>query len=125
MELNLDALVKASLETQIIKAFKEAPEAIDALVSACLSMPVNEYGTKPSGYGDKKMPYLSWLAQETIQNIARTAVREHIKTMEPVIREKVIAALTGEQVVDAFTKNILSATEDEWKIKVIIHPEKE
>lgn len=44
--MNIDQLVKTSLEAEIIKAFKEAPEAIDALVSACLRMEVDEYGGK-------------------------------------------------------------------------------
>lgn len=118
MEVGIDALVKASLEAQIVKAFKEAPEAIDALVSAVLTLPVDEYGAKPSGYGGARMPYLTWLARDIVQSVARKAVQEHVKTMEPEIRQKVIAGLTTQQVVDAFTRNILSATENEWSIRV-------
>lgn len=122
--MNIDQLVKTSLEAEIIKAFKEAPEAIDALVSACLRMEVDEYGGKADYNSRERMPYLTWLARDTVRNIARDAVKQHLAEIAPRIQEQVKAALATEAIVDAFTREIIKATADEWRIDVQFKSEK-
>ena len=117
MSMEIDKLVKAALEAKIIEAFKTAPEAIDALVSACLNQSVDQYGGKPS-YASETMPYLTYLARDTIRDVAREAVREHIGSIRERIKESVKSKLTEDVVVDAFTKAILSGIEDSWGVKV-------
>jgi hypothetical protein len=122
--MNIDQLVKTSLEAEIIKAFKEAPEAIDALVSACLQGEVDEYGGKANYNSRERMPYLTWLARDTVRNIARDAVKQHLAEITPRIQEQVKAALATEAIVDAFTREIIKATADEWRIDVQFKSEK-
>jgi hypothetical protein len=122
--MNIDQLVKTSLEAEIIKAFKEAPEAIDALVSACLQGEVDEYGGKANYNSRERMPYLTWLARDTVRTIARDAVKQHLAEITPRIQEQVKAALATEAIVDAFTREIIKATADEWRIDVQFKSEK-
>lgn len=110
-------LVTATLEAKIIEAFRSTPEMIDQLVHACLSEEVNQYGQKP-GYNDKKMPYLTYLAQSAIQKVADETVRAHVAEMAPQIRGQVVAALGSVDVVSAFTDSIVKTAKEGWKIDV-------
>ncbi len=114
----ISALVKASIEAKILEAFKQTPEYIDALVSAALNQEVNEHGGKPDGYGRHKMPYLTWLVGDQIRAVARAAVIEHIQRMDSQIREAVQQRLTAGDLVDAFAKSIIGATNHDWKVNV-------
>lgn len=118
MSVEIDKLVKAALEAKIIEAFKTAPEAIDALVSACLEQSVNEYGGKPDYHSRETMPYLTFLARDVIRDVAKTAVREHIDSIRDRIRDGVKAKLTEDLIVDSFTKAILSSIADTWDVKI-------
>jgi hypothetical protein len=115
----ISELVKASIESKIIEAFRDTPQMIDELVKACLKQEVNEYGQKPNYHTREKMPYLTWLARQAVQDVAADAVRKHVATMQPQIKEQVEAALSSGDVVDAFTKNIVAAASQDWKIEVI------
>lgn len=117
MSMEIDKLVKAALEAKIIEAFKTAPEAIDALVSACLEQPVDAYGNKP-GYGSSTMPYLTYLARDTIRNVAKTAVTEYVDSITDTIKGAVKRKLNEDVIVDAFTKAMLSGLENSWSVKV-------
>lgn len=117
-------IVKADIQAKIIEAFRSTPEMIDQLVAACLSREVNEHGMKPS-YNDNKMPYLTYLAQETIEGVATQAVREYITTMAPLIKNKVKHSLSSETIVNAFSKTIIESTKREYDIKVEFVEKKE
>lgn len=116
MSMEIDKLVKAALEAKIIEAFKTTPEAIDALVEACLKQPVNEYGGKPDY--NSSMPYLTYLARDTIQSVAREAVREHVSSIKDEIKDSIKRKLSSDAVVDAFTNAVLSGTSDEWAVEI-------
>ena len=94
----ISELVKASIEAKIVEAFKESPQYIEELVKACLRAEVNEYGTEPSYHHREKMPYLTYLARDTIRGIARTCVIEHLKNMKDEIGEKVKEKLQAADV---------------------------
>lgn len=114
---DIQKLVQADLEAKILEAFKKTPEFINDLVSACLREEVNRYGDKPT-YQDKKMPYLTYLAQNAVQMVAKKAVHTHIQAMEPLIAEQVKLALSAEDIVTAFTKNIIDGTKHDWGVTV-------
>lgn len=114
----ISALVKASIETKILEAFRSAPEYIDDLVSSALNKEVNEYGGSP-GYHDRcKMPYLTWLVGDQIRRVAHDAVKEHVSTLAPQITEAVRSRLQAADIVDSFTKTIIGTTDNDWKIDV-------
>lgn len=124
MDLQIDQLVKSTIETKIIEAFRSTPEMIDLLVKSALSMEVNQYGGKPDYSDREKMPYLTFLARDTIQGIARTAVIETLTEMAPAIKDQVKMSLAAENVVDAFTKQIIESGKQEWQINVSFSTDK-
>lgn len=111
-------LVRTSIETKIIEAFRTTPEMVDDLVRACLSQEVNGYGGKPDYHSRDKMPYLTYLARDAVQAVAATAVREYVAEMEPAIRDQVRSSLQAADVTDAFTRSIIATTSQDWKINV-------
>lgn len=113
----ISKLVRANIQTKIIEAFKSTPEMIEQLVSACLSSDVDQFGNKP-GYNDKKMPYLTYLAQDSIQRVAREAVQEYIKTMAPVIKNQVKSKLSAGKFVDALSCAIIDSTKNLYDVKI-------
>lgn len=114
-------LVRASIETKIIEAFKSTPEMIDQLVHACLHQEVDSYGqdpTKAYSYKREKMPYLTYLARSTIQQVARKAVESYIMELEPKIYADVKEALSKAELADSLSKSILKSATQDWRIKV-------
>lgn len=119
--LNIGELVKADLQAKIIQAFHDTPEAIDKLVKAALEVEVNEYGGKPDNWRDTKMPYLEWLAQSTIQQIARKAVIDYFEENEPAIRARIHERLASDEISDALTKALLGISREGWRMSVDFH----
>ena len=99
-----------------MKALNAAPEAIEKLVKAALSKPVDKDG-KFDGWGDK-MPYLDYLVGNEIRDAARMAVRTVVKEQTPTIEAEVRKGLTSESVVAAVTKAIIGVADQDWKIDV-------
>lgn len=119
---DMQAMVKTIIETQVIKALNEAPEAIEKLVKAALAQPVDQNGDA-KGYGTK-MPYLDWLVGEEIRAGARVATRkvitEHAATIESAVR----GSLAQDDVAKAITRAVVGAADREWSIRVSFANEK-
>lgn len=116
-EKEISELVKAQLEAKIIEAFKSTPDMIDELVSACLTTEVNQHGGKPR-YDDEAMPYLTYLARDAVQGVARTAVLEWVKETTPDIKKRVQSKLEDGALVDALTDAILRNTKTAYDISI-------
>ena len=81
----LQDMIKTTIQAQVVMALNSVPEAIDALVKAALSKPVDEKTGGIGGYGEK-VPYLDYIVGEQIRFAAREAVRkvlsEHVSMIE-------------------------------------------
>ena len=117
-EARISELVKVSIEAKILQAFKDTPDLIDDLVRACLMSEVNEHGGEPGYPSREKMPYLTYLARDTIRTVAREAVEKHIGELTPRIEQQVREGLQAADVVDAFTKAILQPVQLGWGLHV-------
>lgn len=115
---DVSAIVKASIEARILEAFRSTPEYIDELVKACLNQEVDGYGGKPEYHSRERIPYLTWTVRNALQQVARNAVQEHIKEMEPQIKNAVRERLQAADVVDAFSRKLLSSMGQSWAISV-------
>jgi hypothetical protein len=116
--MNMEEMVKTLIETQIIQALNSSPEAIEKLVKAALSKPVDPTtGSFTTSYGSK-LPYLDFLVGDEIRSYASSAVRkilaENSDKIEQIIRE----ALSTKDVVDSFKQAIVGTVDQEWKIQV-------
>lgn len=108
--------IKTLLETTIIQALNNAPDAIENMVKAALAQPVDSSGD-PKGYGTK-MPYLDFLVGVEIRTAARRAVEKVIQEKMPDIEAAVRAGLSSDSVVAAVTKSLVGAASEDWKIEV-------
>lgn len=114
----IEALVQTTIQTQIIQAFNEAPQAIEFLVQSALKQEVDQYGSKPSGYHDKKMPFLEWAVGDTIRRIARGAIDQAVEARRPEIEGAVKAALTAEAVVQAMIDRVLGTLKEDYRVQI-------
>lgn len=112
----INTLVKTIIETRVIEGLKSAPEAIDALVKAAISQPVDRSGNF-QGYGDK-MPFLEYLTGQMIREAASVAVSKVIQEMQPTIEGNVRKWLTQDRVAEAMTIAFVKASADAWRINV-------
>lgn len=117
------AQINTILQAEIIRALNEAPEALEKLVKAALSQPVDS-GGDPKGYYGDKMPYLDWMVGEEIRRAARTACQKVIQEKMPDIETMVRQGLSSESVVAAVTNALVGAASNEWNIKVSFEGEK-
>lgn len=114
MSAEIEAMVKANIQAQIVLALKSTPEAIDELVKAALSKPI-DVGT---GYATKKVPYLDHIVGETIRDAAYQAIREEMKERAESMKAAIRQALTADRVVDAAMEKIIGAMADNWNIAI-------
>lgn len=125
----IDVTIKTLIETQVIQALNSAPEAIEKLVKAALSKPVdrngNDEGSRNFSYGGEKMPYLDWMVGQEVRDAARTAAATVIKEMMPNIEAEVRKGLSAESVVAAVTKSLIGTADQEWRISVKFEAEKD
>lgn len=120
----LETIIRTTLQAKILTALKEAPEAIDAMIEAALSKPINEDGT--NSHWGTKIPYLEYIAGETIRDAARRAVVDVIAEMAPAIKDTIRTRLSATDMVDAFAKALVDASvTNDWKIKVVFGQDKD
>lgn len=118
MSDDLDTTIKTILQAKILAALKTAPEAIDAMVEAALSKPVDEMtGSVDRGYG-RKVPYLEYVTGSTIRAAADAAVRDLIKEMQPQINTAIRKRLTADDLAASMIRKMMDITTDEWRINV-------
>jgi len=120
---NFKELTQALIQTQVLAALKDAPEYLDDLVRSAMETEVNEYGGKPDFYTNSKMPWLEWCVRDALETATRKAVLETVSELEPSIKKSVKKALTADDIVSSFVKEILANTAD-YKINVEVAPEK-
>lgn len=116
------AMVNAVIQAAIVRALNEAPDAVEKLVLASISKPVDEMG-KPDGYGPKK-PYLDYIVGEEIRRATRLAVGKIIQEQVPMIEEQVRKGLSAESVVAAVTRAFVKASDEAYRINVEFVAEK-
>ena len=91
---DIEEILKATIQTKVIEAFNEAPEAIEKLVQGALRKEVDQHGSKPSGrYGETKMPYMDWLVGDEIRRAVSVEVREYVGSHKTDIAKKVQEAI--------------------------------
>ena len=120
---NFKELTQALIQTQVLAALKDAPEYLDDLVRSAMETEVNEYGGKPDYNTKSKMPWLEWCVRDALETATRKAVIETVSELEPSIKKSVKKALTADDIVSSFVKEILANTAD-YKINVEVAPEK-
>jgi hypothetical protein len=125
----LEVTIKSLLETQIIQALNSAPDAIEKMVKAALTRPVDSNGyhegmSNYRGYGGT-MPYLDWMVGQEIREAARKAAAKVIAERMPDIEAEVRKGLSSESIVAAVTKSLIGTAEQEWRINVSFEAEKE
>jgi hypothetical protein len=124
MSDDIKELTRTLIQTRVIQAFKDAPEAIDALVVAALSQEVNQYGGKPEGYYGTKMPYLEFLVGQTIRAVATGAVKAAVEERQAEIEAAVRRAVSADALVDSVAKKMLGTLAEDWKLQITFANEK-
>lgn len=123
--MNVEEIVKTTLQAEIIKALKSAPEAIEAMVEAAIKKPVDPGNGSHLGYSSGRVPYLEWLVGETIRNHLYKAVEEEFSSRHDEIREAVRKHLSGEAIADGITKAVLKSASETWRISVKFEADKD
>jgi hypothetical protein len=95
---DIEALLKATIQTKVVEAFNSAPDVVEKLVEAALSKEVSENGGKPD-YHSKKMPYMEWLVGNEIRNAVCACVREYVQQHGDEIRQRVKSAMESSDFV--------------------------
>lgn len=121
---DVDTIVKTLIQTQIIQALKTSDDAIDIMVQAALSKPVDEStGSPDRGYG-KKIPFLEYLVGDCIRDATIHAVRKVLAESSDQIEASVRTGLNADSVVAAITKSLVKSVNEDWRINVSFEAEK-
>ena len=123
--MDLKKLTETIIQTQILEAFKSHPEHIDALVRAVLERPVDEHGSKPRYSHDKSMPYLEWLARETLEGVVRDTVVTWVTENAEHIKGEVVKALESAELFSEVTKAVTQSMTRDYAVKVEVTSRKQ
>jgi len=122
---DVETTIKTLIETQIIQALSNAPlEAMEKLVKAALSKPVDDSGNF-NGYSNHKIPYIDYMVGQEIRAAAQEAARKVIRERMPEIESHVRAGLSSESIVAAVTNALVGAASEDWRITVNFEAEKQ
>lgn len=127
--MDVKAVIETTLKAEIVKALNAAPEAIEKLVKAALEGPVYESTGTPNrpqygGYNDRQLPYLDYLVGTEIRRAAESAVRDAVAAQESMIRAEVAKRLSAENIVEAFSREIIKTVSEDWRLRVSFEQEK-
>jgi hypothetical protein len=114
---SINETVKNLIQIEVVKGLNSAPEALEKLVKAALSSPVDPHNGSTTGYGNR-VPYLDYLVGSEIRDAARRALQQVMKERAEEVEAIVRSALTGEDIVRSFAKAVTGAVEQEWRIEV-------
>lgn len=115
----VDTTIKALIETQVIQALNSAPEAIEKMVKAAMSEPVDpRSGSKDGYHSTQRVPYLEYMVGEEIRSAARTAARKVILEKMPDIETHIRAGLSADSSVAAIAKSLVGVIDNDWRIEV-------
>ena len=117
MNDNIKAIIETTLKAEIVKALNSAPDAIEKLVTAAISQPVDSHTGSTGGYGSK-VPYLDFLVGDEIRRAARDAVHEVFAAKADLVKEAVKRKFSADDMVEAFAKAVINASAQDWKITV-------
>jgi hypothetical protein len=119
-------IVKTIIQTQVLQALKNAPEAIDAMVKAALvDMQVDPATGRTDGYYGSKVPYLEYIVGSAIRDAAHKAVATVIAERQPAIEAAIRKRLSADDMVQSMAKAFTKAAVDEsWKIEINFEKER-
>ncbi len=112
---DMKEMVLTTIKTQIIAAFNDSPEVVEKLVDAALRKEVNEYGHKPNGYRDERMPYLDYLVGEQIRNACHDIIKEYVNDYKPALRVQIETAIKEANFSSTLTDLLSGAIINDWQ----------
>ncbi len=123
--MDVKAVIETTLKAEIVKALNAAPDAIEKLVNAAISAPVDKLtGSNDRGSWGEKVPYLDFLIGDEIRRAARDAVQEVFAANIDMVKAAVKAKFSTDSIVDAFAIALVETGRKDWNIKVQFEAEK-
>jgi RNA binding exosome subunit len=123
--MDVKAVIETTLKAEIVKALNAAPDAIEKLVTAAISVQVDKHnGSTDRGYYGDKVGYLDYLIGAEIRRAAEQAVREVFETQKDVIKDAVKRRFSADDIVDAFASSLIKTGSEDWRIRVSFEGEK-
>lgn len=112
---DIDAILKATIQTKVIEAFNSTPEMVEKLVQAALEKEVDEHGQKPSGYGSQKMPYMEWLVGDEIRKAVCECVREYVASHKEDIVKRVQTTMQSSNFMQPISEVVAKVLSDDYR----------
>ena len=115
---NLVAMMRQSIEMEILKQVQSTPEYIETLVKQALDLQVNEYGEEHDNRTHRKAQ--SWLAfciHRHIRGIASDTIKAWFEERQGTIEQTIKDRLDETDVISALAQAFVSSSED-WKINI-------
>ena len=113
-------LTKSLIQSKIVEALNSKDDYIEQLVNAALNGEVNEYGRKPDGYRDRKMPWLQYAAESAIKTVIHEELGKFFERKRPEIREIVEKNLSNEKIVGGYVTAITNSIDNYFTLNINI-----
>lgn len=111
-------IITTTIQTKVIEALNDTPEAVGKLIEAAVNRPVGQDGRySTSAYNT--VPYIEWLVGDEIRTAAHQIVKDVLREygqdqLAAIIRSK----LSADKIAEAFAESVVGAAGREWDISV-------
>jgi len=132
IDLKLDQeYIKASVEeivrAGIVQALGSPAEIVKTAVDKTINMKVDREG-KPSTSSYNSLPYLNWLANQTVEKVVRESITEIVQEQAEEIKTLVKKQLSSKQfqndISGQFIKAVMDSATTAWKTPISVTFEK-
>jgi hypothetical protein len=112
-------IITATIQTKVIEALNDTPEAVGKLIAAAINKPVDSVTGRGDGYMSRAVPYIDWLIGQELRDAARLIVAEVIKNQQrEMLTEMIKARLSSDKIAESFVDSLMGSTGREWDIRV-------
>lgn len=121
LDLNIDQeyiaeSVQKIVKAAIVSALGDRDTIVRKAIDSTIDSYVNDRGEKVDKSNWRAIPYLDWVADQTVKNIVRECMKEYIEEnkeeFKKIIKEQISDKKFKEDVAGSFIKTMLSAADD-------------
>jgi len=121
-------IIKAKIETAIIKAMGGHKELIDSILEAYMSQKVSSEGKISSYSSDNKFTRIDFIMQQTLEVAVKDALKEFLANKQKEVAESIsryFASKKGSsELIRAIEEGILDSLKSNWATKIQFIPNK-
>lgn len=129
LDLNIDQeyiaeSVQKIVKAAIVSALGDQDTIVRKAIDSTINSYVDENGKKVDKGSWRAIPYLDWIAEQTVKNTVQDCIKEFIEENKDEFKEVIKQQLSNKKFKDniagEFLKTMISAANNIWKMPITV-----